>query len=332
MEIKNLEKKMSSYDENIATIRFEILDLHPFKSMLDILKGFRDIFTLRFWPTYIEIFVKGLSPSGKGDDEKSKHRYIIYGDKILNYQYPIKEVDGRKFPIHPHISIDVKASEIVSLTKGQNRNDTFDASIKIDLNNSSCKGMFINPAATSRSLSAVKVIEVYSCHLGPPPEIIDYYEKFYASRNDLSFPDRIDVVGMPNSRVSTAAFSKCLVEMKAANCTRFDLSLTDDRHIDFSCYRGSSFVIGGTLPESGLDISINQNSNPRAIIDLGDGFSVVDDEVYIVSLNVRQVEWLGAIEKLAKMSILEIYMERGYPLVLRTNLGLYGHATFILDN
>ena len=321
---------MASSGENIVTLRFEILDLHPFKCMLEILKGFRDMFTFRFWPTYIEIFAKGTSASGKEDDEKSKHRYVIYGEKILNYQYPITEINGVKVPVHPHFSIEVKASDIINLSKGQNREATFDASIKIDMDSSICKGMFINPVATARSLSAVKVVPVHSCHLGRPPEIIDYYERFYATRTSLSFPDRLHSVGMPNSRLSTTAFSKCLVDMKS--CTRFDLSLGEDGHIDFNCFRGPDFVIGGTLPESGLDIAVTQEANPRSIVDLGEDMSIVDEEIHTVSLNIKHVEWLGAIDKLAKMSILEVYMEKGYPLVLRTNLGLFGHATFILDN
>lgn len=315
---------------HIVTIEFEILDLYPFRNMLEILKGYRDMFVLRFWPTHIEIVASGKSSSGTGDDEKSSHRYIIYGDQILNYRYPVKTIGDRQVPVHDHISLEVKASDILGLTKGQNRVDTLNASATVDLENSIARGIYITAVASSRSLPLSKLIQVISCHLGPPAAALDYYERFFSKRY-LSFPDRIDKPGVPNSRVSTTAFSKFLVELKASKCTRLDVTLTDDKHIDIKAYTGPTFIIGGTLPESGLDIALSQNCNPTQVIDCGDGLSIISEN-YTISINIKDVEWLEKVEKLAKMSILEIFMEEGYPLVFRTKLGLYGDATFTLNN
>lgn len=317
-----------SLPENIALLKFSILDIYPFKNMLEALKGFRDTFTMCFLPSHIEIVAVSNGPNG---EEKSKHKYVIYGDKILNYCYPCHEVDGKKIPKHPHISVEVQASNILALSRGKTRNDTLDFKIIIDLENSSCLNMFIESKVSSTSLPIPKCVTVTSCRLGPPVSSIDYYESYYSKRTHVTFPHRLDVEGTPNSRISTSAFCKFLSEAKSSGCTRFELSLTEFKHIDIYCFKGPTPSFGGTLPESGLDIELTQMFIPRKSIDCGDGF-MIDESPYTISFGVKEVEWMEKMDKLAKMSVLEIFMDDGCPVVFRCSIGLYGNVTFTLSN
>lgn len=314
----------ASMDENNVTLEFTILDFYPFRSMLEILKGYKDLITLQFWPDRMEI-------SASNEKKNLTHRYVIHGNDILHYRYPCKVVNGQQVPVCPHISLETKASEILNLTKSNNRVDTLNATTTINLSESTSPGIYITALASSRSLPLAKLITIYSCTFTEPNLTPDYYEAYYKHRA-VSFPGQIDRPGLANSRISVTAFSKAITDMKTSGCDRLVFSLTETKHIELQCFRGPTFLVGTTLPESGIDISYNQYARPNNVIDCGDDMTIIDgDEQYEISYDVANIEWLEKIEKLSKMSVLDIYMEQGYPLVLRTKIGFYGIATFALS-
>jgi hypothetical protein len=293
-----------------AVVSLTLLDCYSFRCMMDVLKGFRDNIRIQFKPKTVSIIETG---SG----ETAIQNYEFNADDLLAYDFPFKDEKGEPWPL---IVLETKASEFFKTLKSDSKKEHCIIYAEIDKSNLSCQ-VFILIRKIPGSIDLVNQIDTtWACTI-PPNNFIDFYETHYKFRE-------------PNSKIPTGALAKVIQNFKARRFNRVVFELSDVGSITVRGKVDQKFKSGCILPKAGLDV-INEPSEERepeepASFSCGGNVFEIETTYWSIDINMASAEWLIKIARFSQNSVLKIYLSHGLPLVLRTNLGSYGTATFSL--
>lgn len=281
---------------NIRTLEFSLLDGYSFRCMLEILKDFRSNCWIKFTENLIEICANGINELGI-------QRYVINTDEILSYTFPFKD-------LWPSFSMELSFLEFFNKLKAIRKKDIIVLTADVDVVNMTCPGFYMPTTLSARSLNGGTMIVSQNCAIKPPTDFNDFYEEVYIHQK-------------PNSKIPTEALCCTLISYKNENCDSCEFELDSDNIITVRAYKGTNALHINDLPRSGLAMVDSKES--KVAYECDDG-TIIDDDNSLcrTTLSLNDVKWLEKLGKLAPNSLIKVYMSRGYPFLLQTNLGLYG--------
>ena len=243
----------------------------------------------------------------------------MYGSEMLSYIYNLYDVNGNSFPIY---SMTISAHDAYSTMKNEGKKDSITCYTDINSYTLANSGFFFLRGGT------VEALDFIHANFGTTQvqEYVDHYASHYHNTP-------------PNSRMSTAAFTKMISNFKTRKCNRVVFSCSPDGSILVKGQRNDDVVTAYRLPGDKINTPdeyecATPSTNDTEIIcsDNGNGLILCLNNDHDITLNLANLSWIVKISRLAPMAILKIYMKHNLPLVLRTPLGLYGVCTFSFNS
>lgn len=325
------ERKKKRRPRETKRLEFTLVDCYAFKTVMDILKVSRESIALRFSP-------KGLSIIEFGAGETSVQQYEFFADRMLYYNYPFDPVET------PIWSIEVSPSEIFSVVKNECKREPVYIHILINPKTNKAREMYVSRSKSAIGMESLNhvVIQSTNPHLIEP---IDYYK--------LSFADK-----PPTHKIYTTTFVKSFGTLKTRNCSVLSFEINPKGINLMNGKRNSCKVVSFRLPVEGLDMSetIDESdsdsdddgssssededdggSSSSSESDDGDmlesmGMVLVDDDNYCINLNCNNIFWFLKLGRITQTSIIDIYLEEGQPLIMKSPMSFFGEATFSFNS
>jgi hypothetical protein len=310
-------------------LEFKLTDCYCFKTVMDILKVFRESIVMRFSP-------EGLTIIEFGTGETSVQHYVFYAEEMLYYNYPFDPVEM------PIWSIEVSPKEVFDTVKSDCKREPVCVQISINPRNNKARAMFVNKSQTSISMESANFVAIQTTN---PPLIqpVDHFELCYKGRP-------------ADHKIYTASFVKGYSNIKTRNCNILSFEVQPGGLTLMSGKRNACKVTTYRLPVEMADVtavaeddegseseessdddssdSSSSGSSSEAEDDViaSMGMVLVEDGHFSINLNNANILWFQKLARLTQTSIIKLYIAEDCPLIMRIPMSSFGEAIYSFNS